>query len=179
MKIAIIGLGYVGLPLGLRFAESDVSVLGLDIDQQKSMQSTRAKPISAILRRTTSQQQATGLLEASTDFARVAEVDADPDLRAHAAQQIPRAGHFLCPQVWRSHCAVPCSPQVVSAIKRLRASRITSQARRPRVPPPIPGTTDTRPASESSKLALVSKLASTFISRSPLSAKIRAAKITP
>lgn len=35
MKIAIIGLGYVGLPLGLRFAESKVSVLGLDVDQAK------------------------------------------------------------------------------------------------------------------------------------------------
>ncbi len=35
MKIAIIGLGYVGLPLGLRFAESGVSVLGLDVDSTK------------------------------------------------------------------------------------------------------------------------------------------------
>jgi len=35
LKIAIIGLGYVGLPLGLRFAESDVTVLGLDVDPAK------------------------------------------------------------------------------------------------------------------------------------------------
>ena len=33
MKIGIIGLGYVGLPLGLQFARSGVEVLGLDIDQ--------------------------------------------------------------------------------------------------------------------------------------------------
>ena len=35
MTIAIIGLGYVGLPLCLQFARSGVKVLGLDIDAQK------------------------------------------------------------------------------------------------------------------------------------------------
>ena len=35
MKIAIIGLGYVGLPLALQFARSGVSVIGLDIDSAK------------------------------------------------------------------------------------------------------------------------------------------------
>ena len=35
MKIAIVGLGYVGLPLSLQFARSDTEVLGLDIDQAK------------------------------------------------------------------------------------------------------------------------------------------------
>lgn len=35
MTIAIIGLGYVGLPLCLQFARSGVRVLGLDIDTQK------------------------------------------------------------------------------------------------------------------------------------------------
>jgi UDP-N-acetyl-D-glucosamine dehydrogenase len=35
MTIAIIGLGYVGLPLCLQFARSDVRVLGLDIDAKK------------------------------------------------------------------------------------------------------------------------------------------------
>jgi UDP-N-acetyl-D-glucosamine dehydrogenase len=34
-KIAIIGLGYVGLPLSLQFARSGVHVLGLDIDSDK------------------------------------------------------------------------------------------------------------------------------------------------
>jgi len=35
MKIAIIGLGYVGLPLSIQFARSHVNVLGLDIDSKK------------------------------------------------------------------------------------------------------------------------------------------------
>ncbi len=35
MTIAVIGLGYVGLPLCLQFARSGVRVLGLDIDAKK------------------------------------------------------------------------------------------------------------------------------------------------
>src|SRR5208283_362030 len=35
MKIAIVGLGYVGLPLSLQFSRSGVTVLGLDIDPAK------------------------------------------------------------------------------------------------------------------------------------------------
>jgi UDP-N-acetyl-D-glucosamine dehydrogenase len=33
--IAVIGLGYVGLPLALQFARNGCIVLGLDIDQSK------------------------------------------------------------------------------------------------------------------------------------------------
>jgi len=35
VKIAVVGLGYVGLPLSLQFARSGVAVLGLDIDPAK------------------------------------------------------------------------------------------------------------------------------------------------
>jgi nucleotide sugar dehydrogenase len=34
-KIAVIGLGYVGLPLAIHFANSGFSVIGIDLDQQK------------------------------------------------------------------------------------------------------------------------------------------------
>jgi 2-polyprenyl-6-methoxyphenol hydroxylase-like FAD-dependent oxidoreductase len=37
MKIAIVGLGYVGLPLALAFAEKGVEVLGIDTDPSKVM----------------------------------------------------------------------------------------------------------------------------------------------
>ena len=33
--IAVVGLGYVGLPLSLQFARSGVNVLGLDVDPEK------------------------------------------------------------------------------------------------------------------------------------------------
>ncbi len=35
MKIAIVGLGYVGLPLALQFARNGVEVIGLDVDASK------------------------------------------------------------------------------------------------------------------------------------------------
>jgi len=34
--IGVVGMGYVGLPLILRFAEVGFRVLGIDIDQKKS-----------------------------------------------------------------------------------------------------------------------------------------------
>jgi UDP-N-acetyl-D-glucosamine dehydrogenase len=76
-SIAIIGLGYVGLPLGLRFSQSGVSVLGLDVDQKKvdaiNAGQSYIKHISAD---TIAAARESGTLEASTDFSRVAEVDA-------------------------------------------------------------------------------------------------------
>lgn len=76
-KIAIIGLGYVGLPLGLRFAESNVSVLGLDIDPAKvdAINAGRSY-IKHIESATIQSARDSGLLEGSTDFSRVAEVEA-------------------------------------------------------------------------------------------------------
>jgi len=35
MNIAVIGQGYVGLPLSIQFARSGVNVVGLDIDTKK------------------------------------------------------------------------------------------------------------------------------------------------
>jgi UDP-N-acetyl-D-mannosaminuronate dehydrogenase len=35
MTIAIVGLGYVGLPLALQFARNGVAVIGLDVDTAK------------------------------------------------------------------------------------------------------------------------------------------------
>ncbi|MEZ5276861.1 MAG: nucleotide sugar dehydrogenase [Opitutaceae bacterium] len=77
MKIAIVGLGYVGLPLSLQFARSGVSVLGLDVDQAKvdAINSGRSY-IKHITGEAVSEQSQAGRLEASTDFSRVKEVEA-------------------------------------------------------------------------------------------------------
>ncbi|HEX9046251.1 MAG TPA: nucleotide sugar dehydrogenase, partial [Verrucomicrobiae bacterium] len=77
MKIAIVGLGYVGLPLSLQFARSDTQVLGLDIDPAKveSLNAGRSyiKHIeSAVL----TEQVKAGRFRASTDFSRIQEVEA-------------------------------------------------------------------------------------------------------
>lgn len=77
MKIAILGLGYVGLPLAIQFARANVTVLGLDIDA--------AKVDSINQGRSYIKHIASGAIEeivkqdkfsASTDFKRVSEVEA-------------------------------------------------------------------------------------------------------
>jgi UDP-N-acetyl-D-glucosamine dehydrogenase len=77
MQIAIIGLGYVGLPLSLQFARSGTVVLGLDIDVAKveAVNSGRSY-IRHIPSEEVAAQSGAGRLAASTDFSRVREVDA-------------------------------------------------------------------------------------------------------
>jgi UDP-N-acetyl-D-glucosamine dehydrogenase len=76
-KIAIIGLGYVGLPLSLHFAEAGATVLGFDIDPQKVEQLTAGQ--SYILH-IPAPQIATavqsGRFAATTDFRRIRECNA-------------------------------------------------------------------------------------------------------
>jgi UDP-N-acetyl-D-glucosamine dehydrogenase len=77
MKIAIVGLGYVGLPLSLQFARSDTFVLGLDIDQAKvSALNAGRSYIKHIESATLSEQVNAGRFTASADFSRVQEVEA-------------------------------------------------------------------------------------------------------
>jgi UDP-N-acetyl-D-glucosamine dehydrogenase len=77
MKIAIVGLGYVGLPLSLQFARSDVSVLGLDIDPVKVDLLNKGRSfIKHITDEAVTEQRHGQRLEASTDFARIKEVEA-------------------------------------------------------------------------------------------------------
>ena len=74
--LAIIGLGYVGLPLGLQFARNGVQVLGLDIDRAKVDAIHAGQSyIHHISARSIAEQVAANRLAASTDFARVAECD--------------------------------------------------------------------------------------------------------
>lgn len=77
MKIAIVGLGYVGLPLSLQFARSGVTVLGLDIDQGKvdAIEAGRGY-IKHISGEAIAEQTGAGRFSASTDFSRVSEVEA-------------------------------------------------------------------------------------------------------
>ena len=76
-EVAIIGLGYVGLPLSLQFARSGTQVLGLDIDPAKvDALNQGCSYIRHVLAETVAEQVAAGRLVATTDFARVQEVDA-------------------------------------------------------------------------------------------------------
>jgi UDP-N-acetyl-D-glucosamine dehydrogenase len=77
MKIAIVGLGYVGLPLSLQFARSDTAVLGLDIDEAKVKALNAGKSfIKHIESSSVAEAVTTGRFTASSDFSRVKEVEA-------------------------------------------------------------------------------------------------------
>lgn len=77
MKIAIVGLGYVGLPLSLQFARSGVSVLGLDIDPEKikAINSGRSY-IKHIESSAIAEELAKKTFFSSTDFSEVRNVEA-------------------------------------------------------------------------------------------------------
>lgn len=77
MKIAIVGLGYVGLPLSLQFARSGVTVIGLDIDPEKVNAINAGKSyIKHIEGPVIADQIAKKAFSASTDFSNVRNVDA-------------------------------------------------------------------------------------------------------
>jgi UDP-N-acetyl-D-glucosamine dehydrogenase len=77
MKIAIIGLGYVGLPLALQFARSDTQVIGVDLDPvkvatlQAGQSYIRHIPAGAV-----AESIATGRFTPTTDFSSILEVEA-------------------------------------------------------------------------------------------------------
>jgi UDP-N-acetyl-D-glucosamine dehydrogenase len=75
-EIAIVGLGYVGLPLSLQFARSGVHVLGLDIDPDKVAALNQGRSyIRHVPAETVTEQVKARRLAAATDFTRVREVE--------------------------------------------------------------------------------------------------------
>ena len=76
-KIAIVGLGYVGLPLSLQFAKRGTAVVGLDVDSSKINALCQGTSfIRHIAASDVSSAVGEGLLEPSTDFSRVSSVEA-------------------------------------------------------------------------------------------------------
>jgi UDP-N-acetyl-D-glucosamine dehydrogenase len=75
--IGVIGLGYVGLPLVIRFAEEGFRVLGFDIDPQKVDKLNRGQSyIRHIPGEKISKLTRSGRVEATTKYARLKEPDA-------------------------------------------------------------------------------------------------------
>ena len=76
-KIAVVGLGYVGLPLSLQFARSGVSVLGLDLDSKKVDSINKGKTyLKHFSSESIAEQVNEGRFEATTNSARISEVEA-------------------------------------------------------------------------------------------------------
>ena len=77
MKIAIIGLGYVGLPLALQFARNGEDVIGLDIDPEKVAALNRGQSyIKHIKSADVRREVRAGRFAASEDFSKVREAGA-------------------------------------------------------------------------------------------------------
>ena len=77
MKIAVVGLGYVGLPLSLQFARSCASVMGLDVDGKKvQLLSNGQSYIKHVEPSAVAELVKSGKFSASTEFSRIKEVEA-------------------------------------------------------------------------------------------------------
>lgn len=75
-NVGIIGLGYVGLPLGLEFTEKGYNVLGFDLDEKKIESLSKGETyIKHIPSDRIKKSVDAGHLSATTDFSRLAEVD--------------------------------------------------------------------------------------------------------
>ena len=75
--VAVIGLGYVGLPLVELFANAGFGVLGLDVDGSKVEKLNRGESyIGHVDSARVAAMRASGRFEASADFARLAGADA-------------------------------------------------------------------------------------------------------
>jgi len=76
-SIAIVGLGYVGLPLALQFSRSGAKVFGVDIDAKKidALKANRSY-IKHISEQTIGEQRESGRFDVTTDFSVITGVDA-------------------------------------------------------------------------------------------------------
>ena len=113
-KIGIIGLGYVGLPLGLLFSEEKFQVLGFDIDANKvNALNSGNSYIHRILPAEIQQAREKGF-SATSDYTRLKEVDAviiavptplneyhEPDL-----SYITATGDAIAPNLHPNHLVV-------------------------------------------------------------------------
>ena len=95
-RIGVIGLGYVGLPLVLRFTEERFRVLGFDIDPVKVEKLNRGESyIKHIPGDKIRRLRDSGLFEATADYSRLKSDGRDHHLRPDAPRQEPRPGHEL------------------------------------------------------------------------------------
>lgn len=76
-QVAIIGLGYVGLPMAVEFALSGLRVVGIDLDEQKVASINRGESyIADVPTDSVRQLVQDGRFRATTDYAVIADCDA-------------------------------------------------------------------------------------------------------
>jgi UDP-N-acetyl-D-glucosamine dehydrogenase len=108
-RVGVVGLGYVGLPLAVEFAQVGFSVIGIDLDQSKVDSLNRGVSyIQDVPTKVLKSLVDSGRLRATSDFSAVAELDTiniavptplrktkDPDMSyiVNACQEIARHMH--------------------------------------------------------------------------------------
>ncbi len=76
VSVGIVGMGYVGLPLGLAFASQQIKVLGFDLDQKKITALNKGKGyLKHIPTKKISSAVKSGFLNATSDFSQLKKVD--------------------------------------------------------------------------------------------------------
>lgn len=73
--VGAIGLGYAGLPIALRFVDVGYRVIGFDIDPEKVDRLNRGESYITHIEASTIKESVSKGFTATTDFARIAEVD--------------------------------------------------------------------------------------------------------
>jgi UDP-N-acetyl-D-glucosamine dehydrogenase len=75
-KVGVVGMGYVGLPLGMAFAEAGFPVTGLDVDERKVRNIEKGESyIKHIPSEPLKALSSSGKLKATSDFSRVRDLD--------------------------------------------------------------------------------------------------------
>ena len=75
--VGIVGMGYVGLPLGLAFAINKINVLGFDLDEKKITLLNKGKGYLKHINDSKIKKAVdSGFLKATSDFSRLKDVDA-------------------------------------------------------------------------------------------------------
>jgi len=74
--IGILGMGYVGLPLMLRYSGIGYKVVGFDIDQKKIEAVKSGKSYIEHINATDIKNAVDGGMDATTDFSKITDVDA-------------------------------------------------------------------------------------------------------
>ncbi len=108
-RLGVVGLGYVGLPLAVEFAQAGIAVVGIDVDERKVAAITRGESyIPDVPGATVARLAQAGRLSATTDYAALRECDAvsicvptplnktrDPDMSfvIDAANQVAAHAH--------------------------------------------------------------------------------------
>ena len=104
--VGIYGLGYVGLPLALRFTEAGIKVIGFDIDDGKIQTLNTGRSYIERLGNDLITSALQAGFEATSDFARSAEAAVDQGLRREAAHDVGEALGALARHIAPAHASM-------------------------------------------------------------------------